>query len=448
MNAAADAIWHIGSTTAPLPPLVKGVPVVGNALAMGKDPMRFIVDMYHAYGPIFRIKLLSREITVLAGMDANRLATRHDEEVFTNEIAFAGLSEEVGPNFTAAPPAEHQYMRRLMRPAYSRRTAAQRIPDMVRVIDDFVDGLQPGDAFEVFPTLQELVVTQLGYIMLDQPPGEYFEDFRTFMRTMLEVHQFGTRPKLMLRLAAYRRARARSFEMARRVLDHTRQTVPERDRPENAIDRMLQATDMHGRPFDEAYLLTEALGPYLAGQDTVAGTLTFICYTIHKHPEVRARIEPEARAGFAGGMPTLSTLRQFETLHKTIVETMRRYPVAPFMPRNASQEFEFAGHRVAAGSAVYSATAVTHFLPEYYPDPWTFNIERERGPAGTFVPYGVGNYACLGAGIADVQLLISMAALLRRGRFELDPPGYDARIKTMPLPNPGRYRLKLVKKFD
>ena len=171
MQVENEIRWHIGNTQAPLPPLVSGLPLVGNALTMGKDPTRFIVEMYHAYGPIFRIKLLSREITVLAGKAANRFATKHDEEVFTNAIAFAGLREEVGPAFTTAPPEEHRYMRRLMRPAYSRTAAAQRIPDLVQVIDDFVDGLRPGDTFEVFPTMQELVVTQLGHIMLDQPPG-------------------------------------------------------------------------------------------------------------------------------------------------------------------------------------------------------------------------------------------------------------------------------------
>ena len=40
-----------------------------------------------------------------------------------------------------------------------------------------------------------------------------------------------------------------------------------------------------------------------------------------------------------------------------------------------------------------------------------------------------------------------MAALLRRGRFELDPAGYEATLDAIPLPNPGPFRLKLVEKF-
>lgn len=448
----ATTNWKIGESQAALPPKVPGLPILGSGLAMRQDPARFIVECYQQYGPIFRIQLPNKEVTVLAGLEANKFTTQNDEAVFTNEIEFAGLRQEAGPFFTALPPEEHQYMRRLMKPAYSRLAALQQVPLLVEIVDELLAHLEPGQSFEVFPTLQELVVTQLGAMLLDQRPGEYFEDFRTFMRTMLEVHTFGLKPKLFLKLPTYQRAKARSFEMSRKVLEHNLAAHKLEEpgagkRPRNGIDILLGAQDPHGQPFDEAHLLAEALGPYLAGQDTVAGTLTFICYTAHKYPQVRERIEAEARAGFAQGIPATEAWRSFDTLHKTIQETMRRYPVAPFMPRHARNEFEFAGYRVPAGSAVYCATSVTHFLPEYYPDPYTFDIERPSGPAGSFVPYGVGNYACLGAGIADVQLLVSMAALMRGAHFELEPPDYEAKLSTIPLPNPGRFRLRMVEKF-
>lgn len=442
--------WKIADTTAPLPPKAPGLPVLGSALNLRRDPARYVTNLYHQLGPIFRVQIINREVYFLAGLEANKFTSQHDEEVFTNEHEFAGLKSEVGPVFTALPPGQHQPMRRLMKPAYSRTAAMQATPVLVSLVDEFVDRLRPGQRFEVFPALQELVVTQLGVMMLDQRPGDYFDDFRIFMRTMLEVYQFGMRPRWALALPGYRRAKQRAFEMARQVVAQHRARLTNGDldpaRPPSGLDILLQAQDANGQPFDEAHLLAEALGPYLAGQDTVAGTLTFAAYTIHKHPQVRARIEAELRAGFAQGVPPAEAFRQFDTLHKTIHETMRRYPVATFMPRHAARTFEFAGYRVPAGAPVYCATTVVHFLPEFYPDPYTFDVDRPRGPAGTFAPYGVGNYTCLGAGIADVQLMVTLAALLRRARFELDPPNYTATLDTLPLPNPGRFFLRLVNK--
>ncbi len=444
MPAVSSDLWKIGETAAPLPPKVPGLPLLGSALDMRREPSRFLTEMYQRYGPIFRVQLLNREIYVLAGSDANKFTSQMDEEVFTNELVFAGLRQELGPSFTSGGPDEHRYTRRLVKPAYSRSIALEKTPLLIEIVDEFIDRLEIGQSFEVFPAMQELVVTQLGAMLLDQRPGEYFNDFRRFMFNMLEVYQFSMKPAWMLKLPGYQRARRRSFEMAEKVLAHIRSTQAGEDRPESTIDILSRSVDYQGQPFTEAHFLGEAMGPYLAGQDTVAGTLAFICYTVHKYPQVLERIQAELETGFADGIPPANEMRRFEVLHKAIQETMRRYPVATAMPRHAGRTFEFSGFRVPAGVEVFCATSVTHFLPEFYPNPYTFDIDRPRGPSGSFSPYGVGNYACLGAGIADVQLMVTMAALLRRARFELDPAGYEANLATIPLPNPGRYRLKLT----
>lgn len=448
MTTAEAVSWAIGETDAPLPPMAPGrLPFLGHALSMRKDPLRYFVDLYQTLGPIFRVQVMNDVITVMAGPEANRFTTRHDDEAFTNVVEFRGLSEEIGPVFTAMPPEPHRYMRRLMRPAYAKSAATPHLDDLIGVTNDFLGRVTVGGSFEVFPTMQEIVVNQLGYMMFDRPAGDYFEDFRRFMLTLLEVHQFKMKPRWMLHLPGYRKAKARAFAMAEEVLTHVRSTHPGEDRPSNAIDILLDAEDAEGQPFSEAALLAEAMAPYLAGQDTVAGTMAFICYTLHKYPDVLARVQAEVSEHFDPIDPSMENLRRLDTLHRAIVETMRRYPVAISMPRHAARSFAFAGYRVDAGAHVYSATAVTHFLPEFYAAPYTFDIDRPRGPSGSYAPFGVGNYTCLGAGIAEVQLLTTTAALLAHGRFELDPPDYEAKLATIPLPNPGRYRLRLVERY-
>jgi len=436
--------WHIGETSAPLPPQVAGSPVVGNAMDMGTNPARFLVNMYQQHGPIFRIQLMDHIVTVLAGLEANQFTTQHDEEVFTNEFAFAALQSETGPTVTAQPNAEHRHLRRLLRPAYGRSVALDQVDQIIGIADAFVDSLTLGESFDVFPSMQKLVVNQLGQIMRGQQVGDYFDDVRLFMKTMLEVYQYHMKPLSTLEEPEYKRAKARSFEMAANVLAYARENPPGESRPANSLDLLMNATDLHDKAFGPEHLLSESLGPYLAGQDTVASTLCFLMYVIHKQPELLERLTVEARTGLANGTFDANSIRKFELLHNTIVEVMRLYPVAPIMPRHAAQTFEFAGHKVTQGDEVYSATTVTHFLPEFFPDPYTFNIDRPRGQAGTFVPYGVGSFACLGAGMADVQLLVTSAVLLRSGRFQLDPIDYEMKFSVIPLPNPGQYNLKLL----
>lgn len=442
--------WHIGKTSAPLPPLVKGKPLIGNVLDLSNRLSHFLVESYHEYGSIFRIKLLNSYVTVMAGMDANRFTSKHDEEVFTNEIVFAGLAKEFGSFMSYAPPEEHQYLRNLLKGSYSQKLAVDRIPNLVKVVDDFVDSLKAGDSFEIYPTVQGLVTTQLGLIMLDYHPGDYIQDLSVFGTNAMDVYIFRKLPAWLLKLPTYRKAKVRVYELAHKVLDHIKQTVPGKDRPANGIDKLMASTDIDGKPFSEQYLLDEIIRNYVGGQNSTTGILSLICYTIHKHEAVRDRITQEAISGFAEGIPTFKELRQFEILHKAILETTRLYPIAVLMHRHAAHAFEFAGYRVDAGTEVFNATTVPHFLPEYYPNPWDFNIDREYGTAETFVPYGVGNYSCLGARISDVIVMVTMVALMRRGKFVLDPADCEINPKNTDAGKIGGFRtkLKLIEKYN
>lgn len=125
-------------------------------------------------------------------------------------------------------------------------------------------------------------------------------------------------------------------------------------------------------------------------------------------------------------------------LHGAAIETLRMYPVAPFTPRTAEQPFTFEGYRVDAGTEVFFAQTVTHYLPEFYPNPHLFDPMRGRGKPGTYAPYTLGAHLCLGAGIAEMQMLVMLARLLHNLDLSLPSPEYDVTIHATPLPNPGR----------
>jgi cytochrome P450 len=97
---------------------------------------------------------------------------------------------------------------------------------------------------------------------------------------------------------------------------------------------------------------------------------------------------------------------------------------------------------VQAGSEVFVANTVTHYLPEHYPDPYTFNVDRlsqdGKGERGAFAPYSLGEHLCLGAGLAESLMMISIASLLHHHELELESPDYEVRIQSAPLPNPGK----------
>ena len=78
-------------TGAPRPPVGKGLPPVGNLRDLANDPNQFFLRCYRTYGPIFRIRLLNRTVTVLAGPGANLFMVREGATYLRSREFWQGL---------------------------------------------------------------------------------------------------------------------------------------------------------------------------------------------------------------------------------------------------------------------------------------------------------------------------------------------------------------------
>lgn len=449
MQISTPTPWKIGRTDAPLPEKAAGgMPLIGNLLDIKNDPVRYVVEQYQRLGPIFRIVMLGKEITVLVGREALQFAaTPEATEIFSLQESYGGLEEQVGPVILSMRGEQHRHYRKLARPSHSRSQASAHIADLLQVVDAFIDTLRVGDSFNPLMPIRRIISTQLGMMMLNRPPGAYFEHFVKFSTYMLYVYQFGMWPHFMLKTPAFKRAKAKVMQMLEELIDFHQRVPAGSERPHDALDEIMEALDANGAPYNRATLLATAMGPYIAGMDTASGTINFIAYALHKHSEVLDDLRAEVRTLYAQqAVPSADAFKDLVTLNGAIDETMRRYPLVPFLPRTALAPFEFNGRRVDAGTPLFIATTATHFFPEYYPDPYRFDIRRERGPSGTFNPYGFGAHSCLGAGLGEILIQILISRLIQRVDFELDPPDFQATMQALPVPNPGNFRLKVIAK--
>jgi cytochrome P450 len=442
--------------TAPLPPKVAGLPLVGNTFKMLHDPLAYLVEQYHQLGPIFRIRMGLQDYTVLAGIEANQLlASAEAERLFGSERLFGNFANEVNARdtfLTALDGAPQRHMRKVLQRGYSRSSAAPHVEGMVNIVDRVTGTWQTGQMIPVLDVVRQIVVQQLGLVSTGMEPGEYFEDVKFFLHTMMNVYVVKLLPRLYLRHPRFLKAKARTMELGRKVLEWHRQNPPEATgRTPDIIDDALAGTRPDGKPFTEDDIANIAIGPYFAGIDTISSSISFFIYALCKYPDLMARVTAEVDDFFKDGIPSLNDFRKMDTLHSTAIEVLRVYPVAPFTPRTAMETFEFQGYRVDEGTEVMLAQTVTHFLPQYFENPTRFDIDRYANnwkPATqSFAPYTLGAHTCLGAGLAEAQMMIVMAALVRRVKLELETPNYEVNIRTLPLPNPGRdFKVRVLEK--
>jgi cytochrome P450 len=338
-------------------------------------------------------------------------------------------------------------MRRVMRPAFTLEAIARYVPRIAETTQHLARHWQPGQRVDVVDTFRRLITDQTALMMTNRAAGADFAAVSRFFTTAVGA-TLGRYAAPELARPEYQAARQRVFTLLRAIVAEHAGRAPEAEA--DYIDLLLAARAETEQLRQERDLLAAALVPFFAGIDTVAYTCCFLLYRLLQDAALRERVAAEVEAGFAGGIPALDTLRQMTLLRAATMETLRLFPVAPPAMRTIVEAFEFAGQVVQAGQMVILATSVTHFLPELFPEPLTFDPDRFTAPRnehrqpGAFIPFFQGPHTCLGASLGEVQVMLVLATLLHHARLALDPPGYEIELVADPILRPRGYSARVL----
>lgn len=462
-RAVSSAIWEVEPpprkpvtrTTRPIPE-ARGLPVVGNGVAMARDMTGFLLQQYRLLGPVFRVRAPGQRYIVLAGPSANQFLNRHGKDCLRSAEVWHGFAGALGAGrvMTGMDGAEHFRLRRAHRDGYARAALENRIDDAVLIARRQAhDWVKAGGPVPVVRAMQRIITEQLGTILAGTSPREYLDDLTVFVRTLLMVKVARRRPAMWLWTPRFRRARRRVLELFDRVLT-THLERPGHIQPD-LIDDLLRLHESDPQFFPETDRRAAMLGPYIAGLDTVASMCAFMLYALLRHPPVMQRMRREADALFAGGPVTAARLAASDVARRVALETLRLYPLNPAVFRWVANSFEFDGCSIAAGEPLLVATTLPHFLPELFPDPQRFDIDRyaegrnEHKQPGAFAPFGLGTHHCLGAGFAESQMTLTMLTILHAVDLEMRPAGYELRIRRAPTSRPcNRFSLRATARSD
>jgi len=434
-------------------PQVPGLPLIGNAFDLAGDLRAFLTEQYLKLGPVYRVSGLNRTYVVLAGVEANRFFAGSGKGYFRNRETWQDFIEEMGAEraMLALDGPDHVRHRREQKRGYSRRFAEGQLEDAAVIARREIETWPIAEPIPGHYALQRIITEQLGVLAASTSPKEYLDDLIVFVESMLLTHVLHQRPRLFLQLPHVRRAAKRVELLYQRVREgHT----PEKreGQPPDLIDDLLDLHRRDPRFFPERDMKVGMMGPFIAGLDTAAASCTFMLYALLKHPDVLAKMQEEADEIFGGGTPTLERVRTMDVTHRVAMETLRMYPIAPAVFRTTIDSFEFGGYTIPAGSKVIIGTTVPHYLPEYFPNPEQFDIDRytperrEHMQPGRYAPFSLGTHRCLGFGFAEFQMAITMAAVVHYVDMELDPPDYDLRTTNAPTPRPNkRFKFRVIR---
>lgn len=434
------------------PPLVSGLPILGNTINMINAPIDFIVDQYHKLGPVFKVNTVNQQIVFMAGLEANQFLSRAaNDYLMTGEI-WGSFGKSIGADkfLVALDGEEHFKFRKVMMRGYSPKMLTNRIPKVAEITRKMVlKKMKNKGEIQVTSFIQRLVCEQLGILLANRAPGKYYKPLAFYVRTLLNVNIVRMWPRIALYRPKFLMAQEKANKFGEKLI-YEHMVAPNTENPD-LIDDILKAVYEEGLELTRPELLLAVVGPFMAGMDTVTNTLAALIYALAKHRDVLKRVQEEIDPLFENGLPNVKTLGNLPVLHAALMETLRRYPVAPMIPRTVAQPFEFGGYQFEKGQTVYMAQGVTHFLPELFPEPYQFDIDRHLAPRfeyrqkNALSPYGLGAHKCLGFQLGELQMMLTIALLVHLVDFQLVPHNYEIKFQTIPTLGPEpKFTVRLI----
>src|SRR6185295_16164567 len=181
------------------------------------------------------------------------------------------------------------------------------------------------------------------------------------------------------------------------------------------LSMMLKARDEDGSQMSDQQLRDEVMTLFLAGHETTALVLAWSWYLLGSNPDVEKKFHAELDEVIGDREPTFDDLPRLKFTEQIAKETMRLYPPAYGLGREAIADCEIGGYRVPAGTQVFMFQWVTQRDARFFDEPLAFKPERwtqafeAQLPKYAYFPFGGGPRACVGASFAMMEMILVLA---------------------------------------
>jgi cytochrome P450 len=192
------------------------------------------------------------------------------------------------------------------------------------------------------------------------------------------------------------------------------------------LSMLLAARDEDGSQMTDRQLRDEVMTLFLAGHETTALTLAWSWYLLGTNPEAEKKFRAELDEVLGDRAPTAADLPRLKFTEQIAKESMRLYPPAFGLGREAINDCEIGGYRVPKGTQVFLFQWATQRDPRFYEEPNAFRPERwtedfiERLPKYAYFPFGGGPRFCIGASFAMMEVILCLATIGQKFRLEVD----------------------------
>ena len=393
-----------------------------------KNPLPMLLQLLRAEGDLIRLPAGPYLYLLAQHPDHAEHVLQANYQNYRKSFNYRALRIVMGDGLLTLEGDAWKRQRRLSQPAFHRPTLLHVVEEMARCARDLCERwekLPDGTVLDVAEEMTRLTLRIAGRTLFSV---EVEGDASGFAGAVTLASRFVVdRTRSIIRLPVQvptpgnlrvRRALGVLDRVVYRIIEDRRRSA---NGEQDLLSLLMHAKDADtGEAMSDLQLRDEVLTFLSAGHETTANALTWTLYLLSAHPAERRRLEAEVQT--AGG-----DLQKLPFTKSVIEESLRLYPPAWFIERQANEEDRLGDYRVARNAVVGLCPFTLHRDPRFWDDPEGFDPDRfspaasAGRPRFAYLPFGAGPRTCIGAQFALWELQTVLATLCARFRLDLVP---------------------------
>ena len=348
----------------------------------------------------------------------------------------------LGEGLITSDGETHKRGRRIAAPAFHRQRIQRYANQIVERTDTLSAQWQAGKPLDVSAEMMRLALQITARTLFDTEVTPEIHVINDQVNIIMDLYNYLValpRAELLLDsplpgMKRFCRAKARLDHVVDGMIRARREEIAQTgDLQERGdlLSMLLAARDDQaegdGRALDADQLRDQILTLFLAGYETVANALTWTWLLLGQNAEAEARLHAELDEVLAGRLPNLDDMPRLEYTGMVLAESMRLYPPAWAMGREALEDVSIGPYRLRKGTMIFFSQYIMQRDPRWYPDPLSFRPERHTAeakaarPRFAYFPFGGGGRQCIGESFAWMEATLALATIAQRWRLELVP---------------------------
>ena len=399
------------------------------------------------YGDIVHFMLGRQHIYLINHPDFIQEVLITQQRNFTKGRVLQNSRQLLGNGLLTAEGEAHIQQRRMVQPIFHREQINKHIPQIIQLAEEMSLRWQANQPLDLSAEMTRLTMNIIAQALFGKTIDAQTPALSHAIQVLLTTpHAVPRRIRSGSNKRKFQRAQAYLAAFIETSIAEYKNGAGQSD----ILSQLIHITDGQGRPLEQQQIQDHAMTFFLAGHETIASALSWTFYLLAQYPQIAEKLSAELDSVLVGYSPSAENYSQLEYTKMALTESMRLYPPAWIMGRQAQQDVTLGGYHIPQGATVLLSQWVTHHDPRFYPNSSLFKPERwlpaarAVRPKMAYFPFGGGQRLCIGEHFAWMVGILTIATVMQTWRFKQIPGRRMTPEFTVTLRSPNGFYVRPV----